>query len=290
MLFIFSMMADLIICYCLLFRCLEAKRADSGIEITMTHIAVKSAAVVLNEMKSMKGRVILGHFYPSKLDSVDVGVSADISDQETVVLKVDNADLKPVEYIADELIKTARGLQTDRKSGMLSRREKILSWFPSIIATELEDIFLFLGSNLGLTIPFLGIVGFPLGVCTVLTSPNQTGDADIDVASIPNMLDSTTPITISIGGIRVLSTIDADRKLHATHALNVAVTVDSKAGSLIETRKLCSRLQLYMSNPFLLDKEDRKPFGAVEDAKIAPTAAVSTSAVGKQDKKKVSIK
>ena len=255
----------------------------------MTHIAVKAAAVVINEMKSMKGRVLFSNFYPSKLESVDIGVSADLSDQETVVLKVDDADLKPVEYIADELIKATRAMQADRKAGTLSRREKILQWFPPILAAELEEMFSFLGSQLGLTIPSLGVVGYPLGVCTVVTSPNQTGDADIDIATIPNMLDSSTPITISIGGIRVLSTIDGDRKLHATHALNVSVTVDSKAGSLIETRRLCSRLQQYMNNPFLLDKEDRKTTLAKEDAKTA-TGAVSVA--GKQDssKKRVTIK
>lgn len=109
-----------------------------------------------------------------------------------------------------------------------------------------DGMLSFLGSQLGLSLPLFGIAPFPLGHCVVITSPNGTGDADIDVAAIPqgDGAGSSAPITLTIGGIRVLASIDADRKLHASHALNVCVTVDSRAASLIETRKFCSRLQV----------------------------------------------
>jgi hypothetical protein len=231
---------------------------------------------------------------------VDIGVSADISDSETCVLKCEDSDLKPVEYIADELIKRTRALQADRKSGTLTTKEKLLSWLPPFVAaeagwyhllcqqhsghcsnTELESgwccsegMLSFLGSQLGLSIPVLGVVPFPLGVATIITSPNASGDADIDIALIPNnTIDATsTPITVTIGGIRVLATIDADRKLHASHALNVCVTVDTRAGSLIETRRFCSKLQSYMNDPFLLDRDDRR--------QPAPKSASASSADG----------
>lgn len=36
-------------------RYLEAKRSESGVEVTMTHIAAKAAAVAINDFKGMKG-------------------------------------------------------------------------------------------------------------------------------------------------------------------------------------------------------------------------------------------
>jgi hypothetical protein len=68
---------------------------------------------------------------------VDIGVSADITDNETVVLKCEDSDVKPVEYIADEMIKQTRALQADRKSGTLTQKEKFMRWLPPFMAAEI---------------------------------------------------------------------------------------------------------------------------------------------------------
>lgn len=261
-----------------LLRYLDAKREDSGIEITMTHIAIKAAAMVLEEMPSMNGRILFNQFYRTTKIGVEVSVSMELSDTETVMMRVDDADAKPVEYIADELHNASRDTRANKKAGSLTRRERVLNFFPPFMAAEIERMFTFLATQLGLNIPVLGIVGFPLGVCTVITSPNKEGDADIDIAMIPSMQDSSTPITITIGGIRILPSLDVDRKVHGNPVLNVAVTVDSKAASLVEGRKFCSKLQQYMTNPSLLDKADRKGQVGREDAKVAAATKAKAAA------------
>jgi hypothetical protein len=150
------------------------------------------------------------------------------------------------------------------------------------LGVRTDSVLTFLGSQLGLSIHVLGVTPFPLGIATIITSPNANGDADIDIAMIPNngvTEGTSTPITVTIGGIRVLSTIDADRKLHASHALNVCVTVDSKAGSLIETRRFCSKLQSYMNNPFLLEKDDQRKGTEVPGPSGRGPAHTATSSV-----------
>jgi hypothetical protein len=64
------------------------------------------------------------------------------------------------------------------------------------------------------------------GVCCVVTSPKREGDSDIDVTLLPDVSRCSTPITVTIGGIRVLPELDNDRKITGTPgALFAAHTV-----------------------------------------------------------------
>jgi hypothetical protein len=100
---------------------------------------------------------------------------------------------------------------------------------------------------------------------------------------VPSMIDSSTPITVTIGGIRLQPQLDPqDKKLGAIPVLNVAVSIDSAAGSLSEGKRFCSRLQQLMNNPALLDKADRILQVSKTDQKAAAAKAASTAALYKK--------
>jgi hypothetical protein len=122
----------------------------------------------------------------------------------------------------------------------------------------------------GIEVPLLGISAYPLGVCSIITLPG--GDSDVDVCVLPDMINSSAPVTVAIGGIRVQPSFDADKKLTAAPVLSISVTIDCNACSLADGRKYCARLQQYMNNPNLLDKFDRKCNVIKEDEKIAAAA------------------
>jgi hypothetical protein len=82
---------------------------------------------------------------------------------------------------------------------------------------------------------------------------NREGDVDVDISVIPNI--SPTPITITIGGIRIIPSIESNGKILASPALNIAVAIDSTACSLIEGRRFCARLQSYMNEPTKMMEE-----------------------------------
>lgn len=42
----------------------------------------------------MNGHVFMGEFYPSKTNGVDMGVSVEVSDKETMILKIEDVDKK----------------------------------------------------------------------------------------------------------------------------------------------------------------------------------------------------
>ena len=97
------------------------------------------------------------------------------------------------------------------------------------------------------------------------------------------MVDSSTAITVTIGGIRMQPVVDPqDKRLSAIPVLNVAVSIDSAAGSLGEGKRFCSRLQQLMNNPALLDKADRILQVSKADQKAAVARAASTAALYKK--------
>lgn len=233
-----------------LLRYLDSKRGESGLEITLTHIAMKAAATVIGETPSINGYVVMGNFYRSKTYGASISVSVDISERDSAMVKIDDADVKPVNNLAEELqghSKMLREKGVPRWENATPINEKLKKLLPPTVSFLLETILLYLGNHLGLSIPFFGIKPFPFGVCSIITSPNREGDIDVDISMIPNACP--TPITITIGGIRIIPSIEPNGKIVASPALNIAVAIDSTACSLIEGRKFCARLQGYMNEP-----------------------------------------
>merc|ERR1712000_381124 len=126
--------------------------------------------------------------------------------------------------------------------------------------------------------------GYPHGACTVVTIPSKdSSDNDVDIAMLPNMSDTATPITITIGGVKLQPMLDQERKLAASHVLNVAVAIDTNAGSLAEG-KFANRVQQLMNTPALLDKADRIAAVSREDEKAAAEREAAHAALFRSTK------
>lgn len=89
------------------------------------------------------------------------------------------------------------------------------------------------------------------------------------ISLVPQMTDSTAPITVSISGVSLMPGLDKEKKVNVTKVLNLSVAIDTNAGSLANGRRFCARLQHYLNNPMYLDKVDRMAAIVKEDAKAA---------------------
>lgn len=250
-------------------RYLNQKREESGIEITFTHIALKAIAAALDDSTNVHGHVMLGEFFRANTEGVDVSVTVDVANNETATIKVKDANLKGVDYLADELAKRSEQLKSG-PSLTFSNKAKLLGLFPHMVRKYLDNMLNFIGSQLGIDIPFLGVVAYPLGCATLITSQLSgeqvdVGDVDTDMTMVSVMSTySSAPIMVAIGGVRILTSINQENgAMSGVPVLTVSVTVDSKAGTLKEIRKYCSIVQQYMNAPAMLDKVDRKK--AVEE-------------------------
>jgi pyruvate/2-oxoglutarate dehydrogenase complex dihydrolipoamide acyltransferase (E2) component len=264
-------------------RYLEICRLETSTEITVTHIAAKAVAIALSDIPSLNGHVIGGDFYQSRSSGIDIGISFELTESETVVLKLENVEAKPIDYIASEVQNRTQELRED-KSPSNTRKARLLGLLPGGMSIYVRQIFNALGGKYGISIPLLGIVGFPHGVAMVVTLPSkEASDHEIDLAMISNMTDSSTPIVVTIGGVRLVPTLDQDRKMGSSHVLNVAVSIDNNAGSLAEGKRFASKLQQLMNTPALLDKADRRAAVSKQDEKLAEEkAAARLSALKKK--------
>ena len=186
---------------------------------------------------------------------------------------------KGVDYIADELNKRAESLK-DGPTLTYSRKARLLSLVPHVTRSYIEWFLSFLGSQLGLSIPALGVVAYPLGAATLVAlSPQEETkteslEADTDMAMIPIMSGySSAPITVAIGGSRLLFNFNQEGVLTSKPAHIISVTMDSKVGTLVEMRRFCSTMQRYMNDPSSLDKVDRKLDVMLQDQQIAAEKA-----------------
>jgi pyruvate/2-oxoglutarate dehydrogenase complex dihydrolipoamide acyltransferase (E2) component len=85
-----------------LLRYLESKRQNSGVEINVTHVTIKAAAIAMREFPALNGRVCLQQFYRSSERPSIAYLNPSVGDYLSATL-VDNADLKAVDTVAREL-------------------------------------------------------------------------------------------------------------------------------------------------------------------------------------------
>jgi hypothetical protein len=265
-----------------LLRYVDVKHKESGVDITLTHVAIKAAAATIQEFPFLNGYMVGGDFYTSRSKGVDISVSTDASEAESVGLLMHNVDTKPLHCLADEvqaesrqLLMACRGKDASPTSQYAGR---VLALLPAGLGAALARFFSMLGSEYGLNIEALGAVPYPLGVCSIITAPHkgeESIDLDINLAMIPSANSATQPpVVITIGGVSIRTTVDADRKVSGVPVLNMCVAIDSRACSLVESRKFCARFQQMMTtHPW---EENNQ-----QQAKSAAPVAVAVSGRGR---------
>lgn len=243
---------------------LEQKIQQKELDITFTHMVIKAAAMTIQEIPSLNGHLIMNEFYLTKSPRVNVSISIDINERQTVIYKIEDADIKPVEYIADEIMQKAAQLRGNSNTNGTNYGfdynnattvvKKLHDALPSFMFNGLVRFMYRLSVKFGISIPAFGIKRFPLGVCTIVASPSVDGETDMDFTYLSDPLETSAPITVSMGGIRILPSVDNERKVSGTPVLNFAVTMNTGAVSINEGRTFCSRLQQFLNDPSLLEK------------------------------------
>ncbi len=238
---------------------LNEKRSEHDVEVTITHVIAKACAMVINEIPTLNGHLVLGSFYRNSGTGVDISVAVAMNDIQSVAVKVVDADAKPLEYLANELIESSKAIRSSSSSSGETNKamEKLSKILPAPAIISLKNFLFFLSEQYGISVPLLGISAFPLGVCTVIAASTE-GENDLDMAIVADSRESAAPITVTIGGLRVAPSLDQDRKVSGSPVLNMAVAVDSRCATSSEGRRFCARLQEFINDPTELEKAHKK--------------------------------
>ena len=234
-------------------RYVDTKHKESGVDITLTHVAIKAAASTLQDFPYLAGYMVGGELYPTRSKGVDISVSVDTSESESVGLLLRGVEAKPLHLIAHEMQEESRELQlacAGKAHPNSSYGGRLLALLPTSVSFPLANFFAMLGRDYGLDIEALGALPFPLGSCSIITAPHkgeESIDLDINLSMIPTANAAQPPVVITIGGVSIRPTMDAERRMQGVPVLNMTVSIDSRACSLVESRKFCAKFQQYMS-------------------------------------------
>ena len=252
---------------------LEQKIQEKELDITFTHVVVKAVAMVIQEIPSINGHLIMSDFYPAKSRRVDVSLSVDANLSQTVTYKIEDADIKPIEYIADEILQKSQAIRANAAAGEIGQDQHLPTFMKKV--KEILPSFLFLSMQhyahrfairYGVNVPIFGIKRFRYGVCTIVSSPSVDGETDMDLAYLPDHTETSAPITVTMGGIRILPSVDPERKVLGTPVLNFSVCLNTRAVSINEGKAFCSRLQQFLNDPMLIERVHQKVVFEREEA------------------------
>jgi len=248
-------------------RYMKTKREETDAEVTLMHVAIKAAALSIKDTPALNGHFLLGGFFESNAPGVDISVTSENADRETVTLKIDDAERKPVDYIANEVRKMREG----EEASWHKRNSALRQFFPHFIQVKIDQLFDFLGDGLGINLPMFGVQAFPYGVCTVVSAALvRDGDSDVDLCLAPNFTSISAPVFITIGGVRMQAGIDGqgnEKRTVISPVLNVSISINTDACSLSECRKFTSCFQAYMNDPQRMDKAERRIVQAMKEAR-----------------------
>ena len=242
---------------------LNGVRKDSGLDITMTHAVIKAVATVMSEQPGMNGYLLFGNYYPKKCSGVDISLAVDITEKDSVMMKLVDVDIKSLDYIADELQTRTKelkeGFKPNSKIADDSLKMKVIQRLPVFLAVEFDKLCKFIGNGLGLELPRLCIQPFAYGNCTIIAWPNHklSLESDVDVTLQPDTA-SNSPITVTVGGIRTMSSLDQEKKLTGTTVLNIAIAIDSRMCSTIEARNFSTSIQNLLNSQSNIAATDNK--------------------------------
>ena len=272
-----------------LLRYLEAKRAETGVELTATHVVIKAVAIALRRDRerargrpSMVGRIVLGRFFPTR--SIDVSHAFTVeggvgngADDEVILTKVEIADVKPIECIAAELRHAADEAAAGPGPADAMARASLRAALPAMLRPCAERVLGFVGGELGISLPRLGVRSHPSGAVLVVTPPGAresgsgtcAADMDIDLTGGATT-GSGAPIVIVITGIRLQSGYTKEQRMTARPALHLAASIDLRAGSIARARRLFEDVAHLLSEPSQIDKLDREDQHLREERMMSP--------------------
>ena len=246
---------------------LESKRDESA-HITLTHVVVKAVALTLDEMPFLQGRCINGSFYSCrKHPQVAVSMSAEVGEMDTAMVTITNADRRSVSDIAREAKNLAAVYAADVSVGGRASNHSFLGDIWALVGRVASGKY-------GILTPGIFTresVPFPYGAASVIRMiTTDAADAEIDLAVFPDMTDSSCPVTVTIGGVKLIPhqkdnnqvqtsgrggqhRSSTDQKVRFKQMLKVAVCIDTHAASLQQAQRFVSKLKEHMNSPRSLD-------------------------------------
>jgi hypothetical protein len=242
---------------------IEQVREETGQKVTMTHVVGKAVAQALAAEPTLNGYIRLGRYVPH--DDVALTFLVSMEDGSDLArAKVDQAHLKPVTAIADELRAQAERLRRGQDEDW-ERSKGLIQALPTWVLRPLLRFTGWLTSSLGFEARALGLERFPFG-SAIITSVGMFG---LDEGYAPPTPFARVPLYVLIGAVREQPTVE-DGEVVVRPMLTITATVDHRFIDGFQGGVLAREFHSVMADPWQLGLVERPCTGDEETASPAP--------------------
>lgn len=230
----------------------EHLRKSSGEKVTLTTVVGKAVALALRETPSINGYIRLGTYVPHARVSLAFLVAFE-EGKNLAKAKIDDLDRKSVVEATIELRQLAEKLHAGRDEAF-NKSMGPVRLLPTWVLSRLLRFVGFVSTNLGLSIPALGIEAFPFGACVI----TNVGVFGLDEGFVPPTPFAGVPVYVLMGAVRD-APMAVDGQVVVRKQLTLTATIDHRYMDGAQGATLAKAVRRYLANPWLMEGREGPP-------------------------------
>ncbi len=199
----------------------EELRRSSGEKVTLTTVIGKAVALALRATPSLNGFIRLGSYVPHERVSVAFLVALE-EGRNLAKAKIDDLDQKSVVRATVELRQLAEKLHQG-KDDAFNKSMGPVKLLPSFLLKPLLKFVQFVTTNLGWSVPALGLEAFPFGSCII----TNVGVFGLDEGYVPPTPFAGVPVYVLIGAVKEMPMV-VDGAIVIRRQLTITATIDHR--------------------------------------------------------------
>jgi pyruvate dehydrogenase E2 component (dihydrolipoamide acetyltransferase) len=240
---------------------IERRRAETGVKLTLTHIATRALSLALRDASGLNGYISRGRFL--KHETVDLSVIVAINGGENLsAVKLERADEMSISEIAETLNERVNRVRVGddesfKQNMMVAKRTP---WF---LLKPLLKFVGWLSTTLGWSIPAFGVRAFPFGA-GILTNVGVFG---VDEAYVPPTPFAGVPLYLLLGVTRDAPYVD-EGEVKVRQEITLTATMDHRFVDGAQAAQLARCLREVFADPERFDEraDERAEAGESSEA------------------------
>lgn len=222
-------------------------RDDKGLKITVTHLVGKAIGIALRRHSGLNGRLLFGKFIPN--DTIDVCFLVATGGGKNLAPKtIKNIDKKSIEDICNELtaeVSKVRG----GKDEEFQKNMALVQSLPTFALSLIGKLIGFVGGDLGVGIPAIGLKARNFGCCMV----TNVGVFGVEEAYAPFTPFARTPLLALLGSVTDKPVV-RDGKIVILPVMKIMATMDHRFVDGADGSQIAKSVKELLESPELLDK------------------------------------
>ncbi|MDY7229650.1 2-oxo acid dehydrogenase subunit E2 [Hyalangium rubrum] len=224
---------------------IEAFRQRTGVRLTVTHLMVKAMGEALRRCPDANAIMRFNRIYLRKRVTISaLVVQTDGGKVDLTTAKIDDADIKSLHGIAQEMEEAIRRVR-ERRDAALEKGKGTIQKIPYLLLNTFTWLLGFLMYTLNLDMSRFGMPKDAFGSVII----TNVGSLGLDTAYVPLVPYTRVPIFLSPGAVKEAPVVE-DGKIVVGKVMNVNASFDHRFIDGFHAGVLSTTLRELLENPF----------------------------------------